>query len=115
MLLLPNIVSISCSLVLPKQLNTTEMCVQYIKENEYTFRGDNSVKIVLSPNKKELTLKGKILLLQEQFLSFKSRHLLRRDLMCRKTNRKSQKLCPLFKKKLTEIYGVYSVFLTLVR
>ena len=54
-------------------------------------------KLFCLPSVKKYTLKERICSPLEQFLTFSSRFLFRRDLLCRKANRKSYNLSPLFK------------------
>ena len=64
----------------------------------YTFKGDNSVKIVFAPFwKKGLLWKKRTCSPWEQILSLKSRSFLRKGLVCRKSNRSYKKLSPLSK------------------
>ena len=64
-----------------------------VKVCGYTFRGSNSVVYIFaSLLKRGLLLKGTILLLSEQILSFKSKSQFGRIMSARDANRKSQKL-----------------------
>ena len=64
---------------------------------EYIFDEGNSVKVILLPSVKGSTLKGKNLLGSgaNSSLVRAGPFQKRRDLVCRKANRKSQKLSPL--------------------
>ena len=88
-----------------KSLILSPMTVKELRVNVgfkgtgYTYKGDNCKKCFCP------FWKGSIQ--GEQILSFKCRPLYRRDMMCRKGNRKSQKLCPMWKwQKIHQMYQV---------
>ena len=72
--------------------------MQNCKEYEYTFRGGNSINIGFSSLLEKSTLyKGRICYNKEKILSLQDKALLRRGLVIRKPNKKSQRVVSMVK------------------
>ena len=72
-----------------------ELDLRRILKGMDTLSGEATIKINSAPSEKGSTWKGKKCYPWEQILYFQSRPFFRRDFVCRKVNRKSQKLSPL--------------------